>query len=65
MYISNGTHYRSLFIFLILCAQGSGRTALFMVSANGKADLVRKMLEREADPNIQNNVSLILVIPSI
>ena len=55
----------SLFIFLILCVQGSGRPALFFVSANGRADLVRKMLEREADPNIQDNVSIILVIPYI
>lgn len=38
--------------------QESGKTALFFVASSGKEDLVGKMLERGADPDVQDNVRL-------
>ena len=42
-----------------LISQVTGETALFFVAANGKEDLVRKMLDLGADPNVENHVSLV------
>ena len=42
----------------------SGRTALFHACWDGKTEVVRELLQRQADVNIPTNVSLSLGYPS-
>ena len=48
--------------FTIMSFQDSGRTSLFHAAVRKYTDLLRKLLERGADVNIQDNVSTEFVI---